>query len=443
MLYGMYEPEAQTLLFQITDGRYGSTELGYVQTEAQEDSGEEPVEGAQEEGAVTELPGFYDCRISGKAPTVKDQGEFGTCWAVAASSILESRLLPEESIVFSADHISAQNGFSGSTGGAFMMSAAYLTAWVGPVTEEQDPYGDGISAEDAQAVKHVQEIQMVNDRDFNEIKRLVYTYGAVQSSIYMDMGSENGDSPYYQKESASYCYTGDAEVNHDLLIIGWDDAYPAENFSCMPERDGAFICQNSWGTSFGEGGVFYVSYEDTRIGTGCAVCTRVEPADNYDHIYQSDLCGFVGQMGYEKESCQFANVYTAESDEVLRAVGFYAVDKHTTYEIQVVEDFQNVFSLVLAKTVQEGTFENPGFYTVDLEKEVQIPKGQKFAVVVKIKTPGEEYPVAMEYRADAATQRVILDDGEGYISPDGYRWTEVEETYGGNVCLKAYTDEVQ
>lgn len=444
LIYEMYPAQAQDLLAQLTSGRYGErTAVVETEKEIAEESLRtdlpETTYGKQEGS----LPAFYDCRVTGKAPVVKSQGTLGTCWAVAASSALESVLLPKESVVFSADHISTQNSYSNNQeeGGACLISTAYLAAWQGPVTEEQDPYGDSISAEGLSAVRHVQEIQMVTDRDFGTIKRLIYDYGAVQCSVYMDMGGDRRTSPYYDPVSASYYYDGSAQINHDVLIIGWDDTYPAENFTHLPDRDGAFICQNSWGESFGENGIFYVSYEDSWIGSNCAAYTKIEPADNYDHIYQSDLCGWVGQMGYGEETCWFANVYQAESDQILRAVGFYATGRDTEYEICVVPDYQNTFSLVLYEKVQTGKFKNTGYYTAELKKSFDISAGQKFAVLVKIRTPGSKYPVAMEYRADASTEQVILDDGEGYVSADGYRWIRMEEEYDGNICLKAYTDE--
>ena len=43
-----------------------------------------------------ELPAVYDLREQKKAPAVKNQGELSTCWAVAASSALESALLPRK-----------------------------------------------------------------------------------------------------------------------------------------------------------------------------------------------------------------------------------------------------------------------------------------------------------------------------------------------------------
>ncbi|MCL0184899.1 lectin like domain-containing protein, partial [Klebsiella pneumoniae] len=84
------------------------------------------------------------------------------------------------------------------------------------------------------------------------------------------------------------------------------------------EGDGAFICQNSWGSSFGDDGVFYVSYYDTNVGTHNVVYIDIESADNYDNIYQSDLCGWVGKMGYDKEDMYGANIFTAQSAESLR-----------------------------------------------------------------------------------------------------------------------------
>ena len=37
--------------------------------------------------------------------------------------------------------------------------------------------------------------------------------------------------------------------------------------------------------------------------------TRIDSVNNYDYIYQSDLCGWIGQLGYNKESIFGANVF--------------------------------------------------------------------------------------------------------------------------------------
>lgn len=78
------------------------------------------------------------------------------------------------------------------------------------------------------------------------------------------------------------------------------------------------MCQNSWGGSFGNDGLFYVSYADATIAGQAIAYTRIESTDNYDRIYQTDPCGWQGSLGYGKEMCWFANRYEAEEAELWR-----------------------------------------------------------------------------------------------------------------------------
>lgn len=389
------------------------------------------------------LPACYDSREAGRAPTVKNQGTLGTCWAVAASSALEAALLPKEGQVFSADHISLRNAYGKgqAEGGAYPMVVSYLAAWLGPVAEADDPYGDGVSPEGLVPVRHVQEMQLLQEKDLTAVKQLIYRCGAIQSSLYMDMEDSAHSSVYYNEFASAYCYEGEEAANHDVLIIGWDDTYPKSKFSVKVKRDGAFICQNSWGEDFGEKGVFYVSYEDALLGENCMAYTRVEDVENYKNIYQTDLCGWVGQIGYGSEECWFANVYTAEETGRLLAAGFYATDKNTEYEVYVAEDYAGTLSFLGKKKAAAGSFQNPGYYTVELQEDIHLEKGRRFAVAVKLRTPGSEYPVAAEYAADEDSKNITLEDGEGYLSSNGILWKRTEDAYGCNVCLKAYTGD--
>lgn len=72
--------------------------------------------------------------------------------------------------------------FSQNAGGEYTMSMAYLLAWQGPVLEEEDPYGDGYSPDGLSPACHVQEIQVLPEKDYEAVKRAVYLYGGVQSS---------------------------------------------------------------------------------------------------------------------------------------------------------------------------------------------------------------------------------------------------------------------
>ncbi len=388
------------------------------------------------------IPASYDLRSKERVSVIKDQGTYGTCWAFAGLSAMESVLLPEESEQFSVDHMTLNNHFNltQDDGGEYTMGMAYLAAWEGPVYEKDDPYGDGVTDDTLKPVKHVQEIQVIDGKDYEKIKEAVFKYGGVQSSLYSALKSSQSKSAFYNSNTNAYCYIGTEKPNHDVVIIGWDDNYSKDNFSVDLEGDGAFICQNSWGTSFGDQGIFYVSYYDTNIGTHNVVYTGIEDVDNYDHIYQSDICGWVGQLGYNKESIYGANVFTAQGKENLTAASFYATGKDSEYELYVVNNFEDENSFKNMKKVAEGSLKNAGYYTIDFSEEIPVEAGERYAVCLRIKTPNAVHPLAIEYAADKTTASVDLTDGEGYISASGSKWVDVNTIQKCNLCIKAFSN---
>ena len=390
---------------------------------------------------ISDVPPSYDLRTRLRVSEVRNQGNYGTCWAFAAISALESSLMPEENLLFSVDHMSMSNSFNVNQydGGEYTMGMAYLAAWQGPVYEKDDPYG--ATDESLSPVKHVQEIRIIDGKDYQGIKEAVFKYGGVQTSLYSNISSSKGNSKYFNKDTNAYCYMGSEKPNHDVVIIGWDDNYPKENFNVDLEGDGAFICQNSWGNEFGDDGFFYVSYYDTNIGTHNEVYTGVENTDNYDNIYQSDLCGWVGKMGYDKEDMYGANVFTATSDQNIKAASFYATASDTSYELYIVNDFKDEYSFAGRKKVAEGTLENAGYYTIKFDEEVPVTEGERYAVVLHINTPESTHPMAIEYDSgESYLKDVDLDDGEGYISYDGAAFINVKEKQDCNLCIKAFSD---
>lgn len=386
------------------------------------------------------LPSYFDYRDIGKQPAARDQGNLGTCWAFASLMAMESTLLPQEEWTFSVDHMSRKNSFSlgQEEGGQYAMSMAYLLAWQGPVTEEEDPYGDGESPDGLLPAKHVQEIRLLGSKDYQRIKEAVHRTGGVQSSLYTRLLNYTSKDQYYNEETFGYYYPGEEKANHNVIIIGWDDHYPKENFNDPPEHDGAFICLNSWGPRFGENGCFYVSYEDTNIGDINVLYSRITDPKEYTGLYQTDLCGWIGQVGYGREGAMFANVYQARGEEWLRAVGFYATLPGTRYKVYAAKA-SSPEKMNLNHPVAEGTFRDAGYYTVDFEKEIRLRPGEKFTVVVDIFTPEAVHPVAIEYQAPDLAGRVDLSDGEGYLSSNGKHWVSAEKNQSCNLCLKAYT----
>ena len=399
----------------------------------------------QKTGEDVFLPASYDMRKEKRVTAVRDQGDSGTCWAFASLAALETTIMPEEKLQFSVDNMTKNNGFGVEQfeGGQYRMSIAYLASWKGPVLEKDDPYGDDETNPKLKSVKHLQEAQIIEDKDLNAVKEAVYRKGAVETAIYSDMLDAQSDSEYYNRDNYSYYYDGDEGINHDIVIVGWDDNYSRDNFNIKPKKDGAFICKNSWGTEFGDEGYFYVSYYDVHICETSVVYTRLESADNYDRIYQSDKLGWVGVLGYDSQEAYFANVYTAGKGELLSAVSFYATGAKTTYEVYVVPKFNMVDDLANRTLVASGEMEYAGYYTIDIDEPVKLPDDGEFAVIVHINTPGTKYPIAIEYDADSMTESFDIKDGEGYVSLYGSQWYSAENDRKCNVCLKAFTRKEQ
>lgn len=422
--------------------------IGKTQAQAQEERAREGEDPPQAGGAAAwqrELPSRFDLRDKGVILSVPDQGTQGTCWAFASVTALTTSMPQSIRGALSADHMTNKNSFglAPEDGGDYSMSSAYLLAWQGPVAEEDDPYGDGSSPDGLEPVCHVQTIKILGEKDYEAVKRAVYETGAVQSSLYLP--------PEGSRESSAFLYEGGMEANHDVVIVGWDDEYPKENFENPPSGDGAFLCMNSWGESFGDGGYFYVSYEDSQIGRHNVSYAGVEPADNYSRIYQTDLCGWTGQMGYGSSRAWFANVYTAAADEIIKAAGFYATKPNTDYRIYVLplpdeETPGETLGRLSQETLKdspsaEGSVTEAGFYTVSWEQDIPVKAGSRFIIAAEINSPEAEQPVAVEYKNDGRLSNIDISDGEGYISYDGVRWERAEEKGACNVCLKAYSRE--
>lgn len=184
---------------------------------------------------------------------VKNQGSTQNCWAYAATSLFELRIALRENKIlnFSEHHLVDHCPIpsDSSSGGNWNGSAAYFTKGVGPREEA--------SAGETHSGYYLKEYEYVSGAE--EIKKAIYENGGVLTSIYY--GPER--HKYYNADRFAYFHgSGDHAPTHELILIGWDDSYSKENFRTPPKNDGAFLAMNSFGTNFGQEGLFYISYED-------------------------------------------------------------------------------------------------------------------------------------------------------------------------------------
>ncbi len=196
--------------------------------------------------------------------------------------------------------------------------------------------------------------------------------------------------------------------------------------------------KNSWGTNFGEDGFFYISYYDPMVGDTNWVGVGTEPVDNYKAVYQYDPLGLCNTYGFNSETIWFANKFTASSTSSISAVGWYVMSPSSTYEISIYTDPTSgpVYGGSL-KLKQTGTAANPGYNTIKLTSPVSVTNGHKFTVVVKTTTPGNIYPMPMEYPISQYSSKASAEPDQSFTSDNGQNWYDLDY-YDANACLKAY-----
>ncbi len=396
---------------------------------------------------------------------VKNQGEIGSCWSFATFGSLETNLKIQNSMDydFSESNMIQQHGFDlgPNDGGNGRMATAYLATWEGPVSETNDPYPNPAIASNLvdrgtlTSENHVQEVLMIPDRfdstDNNDIKSALVNYGAISAAINMSgMVGAGGDIGDIYKSSSSSLYNHTVTtINHGIVIVGWDDTYASSNFYTTPAGNGAFIARNSWGTDWGEAGYFYISYYDTSL-QDFFVFMNGESTDNYDYIYSYDELGWVNSLGYNSTTAWFANLFTPQTaSEELAAVSFYTYSKNSNYEIYVITDSTPIPDMDpgwyylgdKGTAVATGTIPMSGYHTIDLSTPILLSSSD-YAVIVKLTTPGYNYPVPFEaYYEDYSSNFVssnksyTVSDGDFIIS-GGYMYNQTNK----DVCLKAFTN---
>lgn len=387
------------------------------------------------------LPASYDLRTFGKVTPVRNQGSCGACWAFATMGSTESNLLPDENRDFSENNLKNTAGWNWAPcdGGNATMATAYLTRWSGPINESDDPYNvsSGVSPSGLSVQKHLQDVIFVPARsgplDNDNIKQALMDYGAIYTSYY------HNDS-YYKSSKYGYYYNGSNSSNHAVTIVGWDDNFPRSSFSSSPPGNGAFIIKNSWGTGWGQQGFFYISYYDSKMGMdGSYLFKQAAAPTNFSRIYQYDPLGQTGSYGYGSNTGWFANVFTAAGDENLVSVAFYMASLNSSYQIYIYTNVGTTPTSGVPAGTTTGSITEAGYHTVQLAAPVRLTSGQKFSIVVKLTTPGYNYPISIESPYSGVVSPTAS-PGQSYVSNNGASWSDITVSYNAytNVCLKGF-----
>ena len=398
-----------------------------------------PDEGEQEEdeelvGANT--PSSY---ITSRLTPVRDQGTSGLCWAFSAAALMETSLLQrytdenknaldlsEEQLAYF--YFNRQDDPLHNTGDMQMVyqdsdeATAYRHASGSPIYLLQElSTGQGIAKEadvpfyltrrvDSKGNVYYKESSAVPsknkayisyaglesyetfDYSVDKVKKEIMENGAVAVSMYYENASRN-------LTTNGYYDSANMRSNHVVTLVGWDDAFAVSKFNSggRPKKSGAWIAKNSWGDDWGDGGYFYISYENATM-LGCVSVSAVKTAERkYSNLYFYDGLAMVGNsccldpvsaVSGENMTAG-ANVYEVKAGagrgEAIGEISLCTWTGNARYKVTVFTDLLDTDDPTSGRRAVSQTVQmnGAGLNTFRLPKEVVVSSGSWYSIVVE------------------------------------------------------------
>lgn len=331
-----------------------------------------------------------------------------------------------------------------------------------------------------------------NEAGMNAMKREILDGHAVSISYLAESYSPAGGNPnrYTNYETwANYTYENTGK-NHCICIVGWDDNYPAENFThevyttdeagnrvadaertakTTPPGNGAWLIKNSrgseadaipdgmkapdgtvypehrsdWGLKNEEGqhtGYNWISYYDQSLGGPLTMAFSVEEDNEETGILQYDYLIIDKDRYYVKESekpVSAANVFQADQDMEITAVSARTVRENSHVTFTIVRLNENAADPEDGEQLDRFSKDFPyaGFHQAKPEKPITIKKGERFSVITEISCTGKDGKNCWLYVAakeNPEFDRVVVNPGESFVKEDGkwQDWTKAEKVKG-------------
>ncbi len=415
--------------------------------------------------AASAYPSSYNSADYSRLPAIKNQGQTGTCWAFAAVTALESDaitkgLAQRGRFAFSPSHLTwftytlpsltddphYGEGITSNTpymrGGNWVYAASTLMEWSGLANNSDYPFypyqpalmgnypesarydtGSGFLIEDA--------IWFETD-DFEGIKGWITEHGVCTAALYYDEQYENQQTHSYY-ENLFDSPDPEVGINHNISLVGWDDNYPASNFTINPGSDGAWLVQDSWGTGVHNRGFYWLSYYNAHFEYPVGFSVR-EKGKYYGNYSYNGSCPF-NAIGFEGPLTA-ANVFTSRGYEKISSVSFFTYDLGDTAVIKIYTGLDpsgapdsGTLACTLSADVPEA-----GYHTYNLPYDVNIAPGTKFSVCLTLDNADSDVYFAVEipganYTCGAGESLYYLNNV----------WNDTLNDNYGNFFIQAFT----
>ena len=458
------------------------------------------------------LPESYDARNEQNAsglsivPPIRDQNPYGTCWAFSTIGMVETSIrmknlvstddesdLSEAALSYFTlnlkdvtnssdidtpgveghdymevreeyfDDLSEANFADG--GGNQMEALLMASTYMGVVKEDDNTSYDMMANIKTSGLDgryafnsndfEVKNVQLINKNDIDLIKKAIMENGSVGVNYY-----EKREANNCHEHNGEYYYLADKgkDATHAVMIVGWNDNVSKDWFSISnkPSQkvlyDGAWLIRNSWGDSNTrmKNGFFWMSYYDHSYETPMYTIEAMEK-DTYKYNYHYDTTGV---EVYFNANTPFGNIYKVsdEEDQILDAINIPIESTNSKFNIEIYKSDSVIVTPSAGTKVYTQSVEKnyPGIWTIDLDKDILLPRNTYFSVVIKPQNQitvfcdntriGDEDVPRNYYNASRLSQSLYM---------DGNKWVDLNcaglqyidgDYYGANFRIRALTN---
>lgn len=402
--------------------------------------------------------------------SVKNQQNTGWCSWFQANGVLESTILKKYQTEY--DFSEKYNryatvryflngeinplGFNeyATMGANNFKIGALLSSRRGPINEIDMPFVNSMDLIDISEIQnknttaYVENFKMFpsytskNTDMINDMKEHLINHGALGIAYYHD-------DNYYNALTGAYYYAGGLDsLNHGVTLVGWDDNYSKTNFKLnyRPLNDGAWIIKNSWGTSWGNNGYVYISYDDLLLYKQVYGIETVSINKNYDNSYFYDPLGWNGAYGYSNNNPVYvANKFNKKTSKLESlteiTIGTLGI---TNFELYVNNIDANLTSVNM-KLIKSGIVDYAGYYTIKLDEPIML-ENQDFSIMVSYKVSGTQFPVPLQTSFSGIEPYYYdgYETNQSFSSPDKNTWHDLYNYSDKSVAsIKAFTKTIE
>ncbi len=395
---------------------------------------------------------------------VRDQGVSDDCWAFSTLASIESNLLKNQintdylsiahlelmtqNSLYTPSFITFSRDFN--SGGKLEYTAAYVLNNWGPIKENELPFQtitnliantttiNQVDVTSKKASVDVDDIFYLNnsqgicsENSIKTIKQYLVNHGALAASLYFDTKSNYSNGAYYY-------YNGSNISNHAVTIVGWDDNIEVTNFKNNATRKGAWIVKNSYGTTNGENGYYYISYDDVNICTNIVGFYNTDLNVSDEAYYYDDL-GTNVTLKSKSDVNYVANIFTKQNAnaEKIDKITFASNNEGINYTVYYASNASLKDYVEIAK----GTTSHAGYISIIPSKDIYVT--EKFSIIVKYETDSNTediIPIAMKGAStNSPYHNFEITKGVSYFSTNGEKWLDLGEKVFAQASIRVYT----